>query len=68
MFYLQFCPEPGAIMSPRNIIREVAEIIGTLHKGPHPESLVEGIKPLSPQGAEELPVILKSFLEVVVEA
>jgi hypothetical protein len=49
-------------MSPRNIIREVAKIIGTLHKGSHPESLAERIKPFSPQCAEGLPVILEIIL------
>src|SRR4030065_1320412 len=59
MFHLKFSCKRGAIMSPGNVISEVAEIIGALHKGPNSEGLVERIKPFCPQRAEEFPVIFK---------
>jgi len=46
-------------MSSRNMIAEVAERIGTLHKGPNSEGLIERIKPLCPQSSQKLPVIFK---------
>ncbi len=49
-------------MSPRNLIGESTEIIGSLYKGAHSEGFVKRIKPLHPQSAEEFPVIFKIIL------
>ena len=54
-------------MSPRSVLREVLEIIGSLHKGPDTEGPAERKKPLSPNVPKNFRSSLKSFFEVVVE-